>query len=60
MITNKEAFKQACIDENTLEQLECALLMGADEADMKSWGINEEEWEIAILEAMDDIITEQH
>jgi hypothetical protein len=37
-------FSEACFDMNTLEELEVALNSEADETDMKTWGLSEDEY----------------
>ena len=51
-------FKAACIDTNNIEELKNALSNGADETDMKIWGLSEREWVECINEAILELQSE--
>ncbi|MDE9484464.1 hypothetical protein, partial [Xenorhabdus bovienii] len=41
---NDNTFAAACYNQNTIEDLQAALLAGPDESDMKTWGLTAEQW----------------
>jgi hypothetical protein len=47
---NENTFAAACYDMNSIAELEAALAGPADKADMRTWGLAEQEWrdEIAL------------
>ena len=47
-------FAEACYDMNSINELEEALEGGADDTDMKIWGINAVEWRKAVKEALEE------
>lgn len=47
-----KAFKDACMDMNSISELRRALEIGPDAADMETWGINPEQWTWAIRNAL--------
>jgi len=48
-------FRSACYNDNTIEELETALAGTADQADMASWGIDENEWRDQIQSALAEL-----
>jgi hypothetical protein len=48
-------FAAACYNENTIAELETALVGDADETDMKLWGINQTEWREQIQTALTEL-----
>ena len=48
-------FAAACYNENTIAELETALVGDADETDMKVWGINQTEWREQIQTALTEL-----
>ena len=48
-------FAAACYNDNTIEELETALAGTADQADMASWGIDENEWRDQIQSALAEL-----
>ena len=53
-MVEQNTFAAACYDQNSVEELEQALLREPDERDMDEWGLIQEEWrqqiELAIRE----------
>ena len=58
MTIESNTFAEACYDMNSINDLENALKGDADETDMKTWGITDEEWreqiELALAEKRAD------
>ena len=54
MIKDK-TFAATCYNDNTIEELETALAGTADQADMASWGIDENEWRDQIQSALAEL-----
>ena len=48
-------FAAACYNDNTIAELETALVGDADETDMKAWGINQTEWREQIQTALTEL-----
>ena len=48
-------FAAACYNDNTIEELETALAGTADQTDMASWGIDENEWRDQIQSALAEL-----
>lgn len=51
MTNNAEKFRDACIDTNTVSELEQDWQPG-NRADLEEWGITREEWDWAVSEAL--------
>jgi hypothetical protein len=53
MVDKVKDFAEACCDQNSLKELKDALVREADETDMKTWNITEDQWrealEVAII-----------
>lgn len=54
-----QAFATACYDDNSPSELRDALANGADETDMKTWGIDEGQWIEAVNAALIDLEEDQ-
>ena len=54
-----QAFAVACYDDNSPSELRDALANGADETDMKTWGIDEAQWIEAVNAALIDLEEDQ-
>ncbi|MGB9938208.1 hypothetical protein [Methanosarcina sp.] len=52
-VDNVKNFAEACCDQNSLKELKAALAGDADETDMKTWHLTEDQWrkalEVAII-----------
>ncbi|WP_205739008.1 hypothetical protein [Vreelandella alkaliphila] len=54
-----QTFATACYDDNSPSELRDALANGADETDMKTWGIDEGQWIEAVNAALIDLEEDQ-
>lgn len=55
MTIEQGTFAEACYNMNTVEELENALVCGADELDMKEWGLTESTWREQIKIAISEL-----
>lgn len=49
-------FAAVCFNTNTIEDLEKALCGPADQTDMETWGLTEDEWRQQMVQAMAALI----
>lgn len=56
---NTQAFAVACYDDNSPSELRDSLANGADETDMKTWGLDEGQWIEAVNAALIDLEEDQ-
>lgn len=54
-----QAFAVACYDDNSPSELRDSLANGADETDMKTWGLDEGQWIEAVNAALIDLEEDQ-
>ena len=58
MSIQDNTFAAACYNDNSIDELEQALIDGPDETDMAGWGLSESEWreqiELALAEMRAD------
>lgn len=52
MTIQDNTFAAACYNQNSIADLEQALINGPDEIDMRTWGLTPEEWTAEINEAI--------
>ena len=52
MKNNKSTFAEACYNMNSIAELENALQKNADQSDMKTWKLTENEWREQIILAI--------
>lgn len=51
-MSNYNKFRDACFEQNTIDELNVALTEEADETDMREWCLTPDEWREAIVEAI--------
>lgn len=59
MSIQDNTFAAACYNDNSIAELEQALIDGPDATDMANWGLRESEWREQVEQALDELRADQ-